>query len=1092
MNIIRLNKHFYYIAIALLICAIGSTKAQVNLYVSPRGNDANPGTTDAPFATIAKARDAVRQINGNMTSDIVINLMEGRHKLLSTVELTAQDKGTNGYDIIYKGADNGLTVVSGGVSITGWALHDAGKNIYKATVPAGTNTRQIYVNNQRAIRARSNNAIGWGESGDGYYCPAEVAGWGNITNIEVVSTKEWKLHRGPIASISGSHAIMAQPYWTDAHSQYDVPAAWIENAYELLDSEGEWYLNRSSNTLYYKPRSGETMNTTEVIMPVLETLVSGNGLTNVQFTNITFTHATWLEPSTSQGLPTLQADILYGNKRIPANVRFENCSNMVFSRNNFTHLGGMGLEIGINSHNNVVYNNSFSDISASAISIGNILAYNPSLLAKNNVVSNNLVYDCAVEYKSGVGICVGYSEATRVTQNEVRDLPYTGISAGWGWNNTLEAGKDNEIAFNRVKDVMRELLDGGGIYTLSRNTNAHVNDNYISGVSNRALYPDEGSSYMFWNHNVLDNVKYWASLWTSSIIYDEVRFNFTNQTSELFAGTNCNVSNNTYVTGNNWPAEALAIMRNAGLSKPIVAANANLAIGANAYGSSLYSGYAAVGGIDSNPETLWASDGNESSPYFQVDLGKMTVIDSIVLLPRQNLDQPWVRTNFEIQGSDTHNFYYYTTLGGIDASKGDAPIANNGSWNLKLSTPVVCRYLRVQRINQAGHFNFAEFKVFATEIFDTQSPENSALFKKSNASSTYSSDFKSYWANDGNLQTIFASGTESSPYLQLEQGPSAAFDSIVIVARQDIDQPGSRTNFVIQGSNLSDFSQMTVLGGIDATKGDASFAAYGQWSLKLKSPVNFKCVRVQRINQAGHFTFAEILFFLSNRTAPTVNFQHVDVPRIAGTIEAENYLSIKGAQIEQTTDTGGGQSIGYIAAGAMLEYFVDISAGGTYSVDFRVASESTSGTLKMKVDSKDVGLLHIPNTGSYQTWQTVQLKNITLSPGHHLLQLEVVTNGFNLNWMEFAPNSLTTSNNDIINNQLIVSPNPTTGNLCLTWNGNTCLKNVEILDMMGNVIIQRENPTHQILIDLSFIPDGIYTVVVAADNEIITKKIVKQ
>ncbi len=71
-------------------------------------------------------------------------------------------------------------------------LHDSIKNIYKAFVEESDNTRQLYVNGMRAVRARSNNAPGWTEAGDGYDYPSGVQYWENIQNVEVVSYKYWK------------------------------------------------------------------------------------------------------------------------------------------------------------------------------------------------------------------------------------------------------------------------------------------------------------------------------------------------------------------------------------------------------------------------------------------------------------------------------------------------------------------------------------------------------------------------------------------------------------------------------------------------------------------------------------------------------------------------------------------------------------------------------------------------------------------------------------------------------------------------------------------------------------------------------------
>ena len=858
--------------VCLYLCNYVVAGTQHQYYVSPTGNDNNSGSQGSPFATLHKAKSAVRSVNATMTGDVVINLTEGTHKLDSTLNLTSFDKGTNGFNIIYQGSTTGTTIVSGGRRITGWALHDVTKNIYKATADSGIDTRQLYVNGVRAIRARSADASGWSLSVSDtgkYTCPAGVASWKNITNVEVVSFWEWTSGRGPIESVSGTLATVAKPYWTNR--RVNEQPVWIENAYELLDSEGEWYLDKPLQTLYYKPRTGESMSTAEVILPVLETLVNGANLSHVQFRNITFSHATWLEPNSGKGIAIEQADVLRGSTCILPNVKFTNCDYLIFEKNIFTHLGGTGLKLGDACHNNVVYDNTFTDISASGIALGHLPDFNASLNAKNNIINNNHIYDVAKEYKASVGILVGYTEATRVTRNEIRNLPYTGISAGWGWNNTIESGKNNEIAYNRIDNVMRVLHDGGAIYTLSNQPGAQVHHNYISNVlhaegtgsSSVGLYPDEGSSHMNWHHNVIDNVDRWAHLWTYTITDDTVSNNFTNTNEERFDGTNTVKNNNTYVAGTSWPQTALDIMKSAGRNGVLDPKFTNLAMNKSSTSSSNWSGFSSAAGNDGNIGTLWASDNIEKLPWIQIDLGAQTEFDSIVIIARQDLDQQGVRTNFEIRASNSVDFSTSTILGGNYASKGDLPFPAYDSWTLKLATKVLFQYIRVQRVADAGHFNFAEVMVFASSKKAVSDLSNLAMFKQESHSSAWD-DYRGYWGNDGNSNTIWASdGEQKTPYFQINLEKSTGFDSIVIIGRQDQDQPGIRTDFEIQGSNSADFSEKAILGGNYAAKGDTPYSYKGSWSLKLAKIANFQYVRVQRVADGGHFNFAEVELFMT-------------------------------------------------------------------------------------------------------------------------------------------------------------------------------------------------------------------------------------
>ncbi len=704
---------------------------QATYYVSPSGRDADPGSLSQPFATITKARDIVRAINGNMTGDIVINLMDGTYELASTFTLSATDKGTNGHNIIYQAYRCETPVISGGIKITNWTIHDAVKNIYKATVGTSIDTRQLYVNGLRATRARSDDAAGWAESGNGYNCPTAVASWGNISNVEVVSRKLWKCHRGPIASVSGTHAVMAQPYWNNLHAQFDAPPYWIENAYELLDTEGEWYLDRTAGVLYYRPRAGESMTTTEVILPKLEMLVSGSGVSNVQFKGITFSHVTWLYPNFGMGFACAQSEAMWtvpgwtGWKQLPGNVAFDHCSNMRFENNTFEHLGVTGLQLYTGCSNNIIYDNIFRDISGSAISIGNMDGFvTPTPAAgdevKDNIVDNNFITKTGVEYEGCVGIFVGYTEHTILTHNELRSLPYTGISVGWGWNTNIISGRNNEISYNYIDSVMTVLFDGGGIYTLSAQPGAEVHHNFLNHQFHDygSLYLDNGSTNMHWHHNVVAHSIRW--LLTQADDYTNlIDYNYSDNSTQVANCTTCTMQNNTFISGSNWPSAAITIADSAGrrgVSKPPLTI-INLALNKiSSCSSTAASIYPASNATDGVSTTIWASDGVETNPWWQVDLGAGYKVAQVKLTARQDIDQPIARTDFEIWGSNASNFSSYTLLG----SKTGAAFPAYGTWTLNVPTPASYRYIRVQRINNGGHFNFSEFLVFdSTAVFSS-------------------------------------------------------------------------------------------------------------------------------------------------------------------------------------------------------------------------------------------------------------------------------------------------------------------------------------------------------------------------------------
>jgi hypothetical protein len=125
---------------------------------------------------------------------------------------------------------------------------------------------------------------------------------------------------------------------------------------------------------------------------------------------------------------------------------------------------------------------------------------------------------------------------------------------------------------------------------------------------------------------------------------------------------------------------------------------------------------------------------------------------------------------------------------------------------------------------------------------------------------------------------------------------------------------------------------------------------------------------------------------------------------IPGTIQAEAYASQSGIQFENTSDTGGGQNAGWIDANDWLDYSVNVSTAGSYTVSFRVASGASGGSLQLRSGSTVLATATIPGTGGWQTWTTVTA-TANLNAGTQTLRLHASTGGYNLNWVQFTANS---------------------------------------------------------------------------------------
>ncbi len=568
--------------------------ASCTVYAAPSGAGSDC-SAPAP-CSLTGARDKIRTLNANMTKDLEVCLAGGTYALSETFALsenaTTHDSGTNGFNVIYRPVVGETPVLSGGKRVSGFAMHDAGKNIFKASA-AGLTSRQLFVNGRRAQRARSKDNMGMKLGDHGFDAnTSAMAEWKNPTQIEVTGELDWRHYRCPVESITGSHVRLQNPCWDLSQNINGgwwnfKEVQWVENAYELLDEDGEFYLDETAGAVFYKPRAGEDLTTATVIAPVLETLVRGSGspatpLHNVVFRGLTFAHGTWREPSTGLGYTSWQSGFLH---RVmdqfydstffvaPSNLVFEVVDSLRFEGNHFTNLGASGLDLFNASRNNVIVGNRFDDISGRAITLGHIddYAVPAGQVVKNNVIKNNYI-ESGVEYRDSAMVFIGYTQETVVEHNWLRSGPYIGISLGWGWASHPDStAGNNVIRYNRIEDFMQHTFDGAGVYSLGMQRGSKVEHNYIyKGVPRgHGIFPDQGSAYMSWQWNVIENVgSQWIHDWSSQAHHNNISNNFTDQPNYEHSGgadKNDIFENNQVVTGGAWPQAALDIKAKAGL-----------------------------------------------------------------------------------------------------------------------------------------------------------------------------------------------------------------------------------------------------------------------------------------------------------------------------------------------------------------------------------------------------------------------------------------------------------------------------------------------------------------------------------------------
>ena len=564
------------VALAPLACA--------QVYVSPQGSDSRSGSRQHPLRTLRHAIDVSR---ASGVSRIVV--AGGVYRLTSPLRVGPGDSGTPAQPLVIAAAPGEHPVISGALRVGPWREVDPATDLWAATVPDDVvNSRQLYVNGVRAFRTRGRVPVDLTETPTGYIASAAtMSSWKNPSDIEFVYTGgnsiwsekseglgAWTEPRCPIASIEGTTITMAQPCWDNSTKRAMLPNGertanlvgprsvgqrpeYVENAYELLGTPGQWYFDRPAHTLYYVPRRHENLRTADVEMPVLTRLIEAEGSTSgpvhdIVFRGIQFSYATWLGPGSPEGFSEIQANYLvtgrdgyarqglchlvpdgvcpYGDwTPAPANVSFRFAHNIQFVDDDFIHLGAAGLSLGDGAQDNLVEGCIFTDISGNGLDLGGVdepLAPSAARTSGNRI-EDNLFRNVGAEYRGGIPIVVGYASNTVIAHNEIDHIPYAAISMGWGgWPDKIrQAGEANDsqgnvIRDNRIHDLMLVLADGGGIYTqgltgpdLAGGERVEGNLVYDQFSSGHAIYTDNGSSMITVRGNVMfhTNMDNWGS-----------------------------------------------------------------------------------------------------------------------------------------------------------------------------------------------------------------------------------------------------------------------------------------------------------------------------------------------------------------------------------------------------------------------------------------------------------------------------------------------------------------------------------------------------------------------------------------------------
>lgn len=669
-----------------------STSTSTTLYVSSTGSATacSPGRPCSLTTAQGQARTASRS-----GVDVTVLLAGGTYSLNSPLSFTSADSGLNGHRVTYKAVAGQTPVLSGGRTITGWKQYSASKNIWVASVPGISATRQLYVDGRRASLAAAPASSVFGTltpTSSGYQASQApgLSPWAGTADQPDLTYPgapfPWVKSLCGISSTSGSSVTMASPCFDNLRTPmagYTVDPstlsgpAYVENNLALLTQPGQFYVNTHDGQVFYIPRAGETLSRATVVVPQLSSLVAANNVSNLTIAGLSFAYATWL-PSATQGIVDIQSNVYDASSNsdwstIPAAVSFANASNVVFTGNTLSHLGGAGVSFAAGGSGNAVTGNVVTDISGTGISLGSPLAAQES----GDQVSDNYVHHVAVEYQGGVGIFAGVVAHTTISHNDVWAVPGIGISLGWGWG-SVTSMTDNHVDYNRVHDVNQSsLFDGGAIYLNGPQSGAALNSsvvgNYVSGDPQPygAIYLDAAAS----NYNVSSNVvahtsTNWIYVQTQQYGNPAVNNTISNNYTDTGDLTQCttvstacpapstidasnSIENNTTQLVS-WPSGAASIIAGAGIEASYASitggpVDTNLSYGTTTTASSTDpASRPASAVVDGDSGSAWTSAAGPDTALWQTDLGSARTLSEIQALTNQSSDVPASRANLQV------------------------------------------------------------------------------------------------------------------------------------------------------------------------------------------------------------------------------------------------------------------------------------------------------------------------------------------------------------------------------------------------------------------------------------------------------------
>ena len=265
-----------FFPLLLFVSGLLSAQTEITLYVSPSGSDHHPGTAEKPMATLEYAWKKASRQAGRRSITIYC---EGTNYLSAPILITNETSGTPEHPIRFSSYPGQKAVISGSRILRNLRWKEYKNGIMQAKVEEELIPDQLFVNGKKQISARYPNFDPNIRIFNGYAAdagsPERVKNWSSPAGgyLHAMHSREWG---GYQYSIEGKDAkgelILEGGFQNNRQMGMHRTYRMVENIFEELDAEGEWYFDKETHTLYFYPPRELDLQTALFEVPQAENL----------------------------------------------------------------------------------------------------------------------------------------------------------------------------------------------------------------------------------------------------------------------------------------------------------------------------------------------------------------------------------------------------------------------------------------------------------------------------------------------------------------------------------------------------------------------------------------------------------------------------------------------------------------------------------------------------------------------------------------------------------------------------------------------------------------------------------------------------